>query len=72
MSEIEKLNALRDKLIEKRRSLVASLQTALPEQLTGESITRIQSAVEAVNRAIEDELRAESTHDARRRFTSST
>ena len=72
MTEIEKLNTLRDKLIEKRRSLVASLQKAIPDQLTGESITRIQSAVEAVNRAIEDELRAESTHDARRRFTSST
>jgi hypothetical protein len=72
MSEIEKLNALRDKLIEKRRSLVASLQKASPEQLTGESITRIQSAVEAVNKAIEDEMRGESTHDGRRRFTSST
>jgi hypothetical protein len=71
MTEIDKLNALRDKLIEKRRSLVASLQKALPDQLTGESITRIQSAVEAVNKAIEDEMRVESTHDARRRATSS-
>ena len=67
MTEIEKLNALRDKLIEKRRSLVAALQKALPDQLTGESITRIQSAVEAVNQAIEDEMRAESSHEARRR-----
>jgi len=71
MTEIEKLNALRDKLVEKRRSLVGSLQKALPDQLTGESITRIQTAVEAVNKAIEDEMRAESTHEARRRVTSS-
>jgi hypothetical protein len=67
MTEVEKLNALRDKLIEKRRSLVASFQKALPDQLTGESITRIQSAIDAVNSAIADEMRAESTHDARRR-----
>jgi hypothetical protein len=67
MTEIEKLNALRDKLIEKRRSLVASLQKALPEQLTGESIMRIQGAVDAVNRAIEDEMRTESARDPRRR-----
>jgi hypothetical protein len=67
MSEIDKLTALRDKLIEKRRSLVAALQKALPDQLTGESILRIQSAVDAVDRAIEDETRAESTHGARRR-----
>jgi hypothetical protein len=71
MTEIEKLNALRDKLIETRRSLVTALQKALPDQLTGESITRIQSAVEAVNKAIEDEMRVESTHDARRRAASS-
>jgi hypothetical protein len=67
MTEIDKLNALRDKLIEKRRSLVASLQKAVPDQLTGESIVRVQSAVEAVNRAIEDEMHAASTPDARRR-----
>ena len=67
MTEIEKLRVLREKLIEKRRSLVASLQRAMPAQLTGESIVRIQSAVEAVNRAIEEEMRADSVHDARRR-----
>jgi hypothetical protein len=66
MTEIEKLANLRDKLIARRRLLVAYLQKALPEQLTGESIMWIQSAIEAVDRAIEDETRAESTHDARR------
>jgi hypothetical protein len=67
MTEIEKLTALRDKLVARRRSLVERLREARPEQLTGESIMRIQSAVEAVSRAIEDEIRAEPTHDARRR-----
>jgi hypothetical protein len=67
MTEIEKLNALRDKLIEKRRALVTSLQKAFPDQLTGESIIRIQSAVEAVNRAIEDEARFSATTPLQRR-----
>jgi hypothetical protein len=64
MSEIEKLTTLREKLVVRRRSLVESFQKAAPEGLTGDSITRIQSAIEAVDRAIEDEM---STHDARRR-----
>ena len=64
MNEIEKLTTLREKLVARRRSLVESLQKAAPERLTGDSIMRIQSAIEAVDRAIEDEM---STHDARRR-----
>lgn len=67
MTEIEKLTNLRDKLIARRRLLVAYLQKALPEQLTGESIMRIQGAIEAVNRAIDDEMRADPTHEVRRR-----
>jgi hypothetical protein len=67
MTEIEKLANLRNKLIVRRRLLVANLQEALPERLTGEAIMRIQGAIEAVDRAIEDETRAASTHDARRR-----
>jgi hypothetical protein len=64
MTEIEKLTTLREKLVAQRRSLVESFQRAAPERLTGDSIMRIQSAIEAVDRAIEDEM---STHDARRR-----
>jgi hypothetical protein len=64
MTEIEKLTTLREKLVAQRRSLVESFQKAAPERLTGDSISRIQSAIEAVDRAIEDEM---STHDARRR-----
>jgi predicted Holliday junction resolvase-like endonuclease len=64
VTEIEKLTNLREKLVIRRRSLVEGLQRAAPERLTGESILRIQSAIEAVDRAIEDEM---STHDTRRR-----
>jgi hypothetical protein len=67
MTEIEKLTVLRDKLIARRRTLVESFQRVPPERLTGESITEIQGAIEAVNRAIEDETHAESTREARRR-----
>jgi hypothetical protein len=34
---------------------VSSLLRAAPEQLTGESVSRIQSAIEAVESAIEEE-----------------
>jgi hypothetical protein len=66
MTEIEKLANLRDKLIARRRLLVAQLQKVTPEQLTGESIMRIQGAIEAVNRAIEDERRTNAIPDVGR------
>jgi hypothetical protein len=55
MSDIENLTALRDKLVARRRSLVSSLLRAAPEQLTGDSISGLQSAIEAVERAILEE-----------------
>lgn len=64
MTEIEKLTNLREKLVIRRRSLVEGFQKAAPERLTGDSILQVQSAIEAVDRAIEDEM---STHDTRRR-----
>ncbi|HTC51020.1 MAG TPA: hypothetical protein VK700_03715 [Steroidobacteraceae bacterium] len=64
MSDIENLTILRDRLVARRRALVSSLLRAAPEQLTGEAISRIQSAVEAVQRAIEEERLA--TNRARR------
>jgi hypothetical protein len=64
MTEIEKLTSLREKLVIRRRALVASFQKAAPDRLSGDSIVRIQSAIEAVDRAIEDES---STHGAWRR-----
>jgi len=59
MTESEKLTALRQKLISKRRSLVESLHKASDQQLTGDSLARIQAGIDAVDRAIEDEKRAE-------------
>jgi hypothetical protein len=59
MTEIEKLTALRNKLVARRRALVDDLQRAVPELLNGESIMQIQSVIEAVNKVIEDETRAE-------------
>jgi len=58
VTEIEKLTALRDKLVARRRTLVDDLQRVVPELLKPESIMQIQSAIEAVNRAMEDETRA--------------
>ena len=60
MSDIENLTTLRDNLVARRRMLVASLVRTAPEQLTGESISRIQGAIEAVDRAIEEESRVTS------------
>ena len=65
MTDIEKLITLHANLVARRRSLVASLQKATPEQSTGDSIARIQTAIDAVNRAIEEEMR--SGHETRRR-----
>ena len=58
--ELEKLTTLRKKLVSRRRALVGSLHKVAPEQLSGDSIARIQSAIEAVDRAIEDESRSSS------------
>jgi hypothetical protein len=56
MTHIEKLITLGENLVARRRSLDASLQKAAPEQLTGDSTARIQTLIDAVNRAIEEEM----------------
>ena len=61
MTELEKLAALRNRLVSRRRALIESLHKVAPEQLTGDSIARIQSAIEAVDRAIEGESRTPSS-----------
>ena len=48
MTDIEKLNTLREKLVARPRSLVASPQKAASEQLTDDSIARSQTAIDAV------------------------
>ena len=60
MNESIKLMALRDKLVWRRRAVVDSLETAVAELLNGDDIVRIQGAIDAVDRAIADELLAES------------
>jgi hypothetical protein len=60
MSESKKLMALRYKLVWRRRAIVDSLQTAVAELLNGDDLMRIQDAIDAVDRAIADELLAES------------
>jgi hypothetical protein len=67
MTETEKLTVLRQKLISKRRSLVESLRKTPDQQLTGDSLARIQAGIDAVDRAIEDERRAEAAIQAPRR-----
>jgi hypothetical protein len=60
MSETRKLMALRDKLVWRRRAIADSLQTAVAELLNGDDIKEVQDAIDAVDRAIADELLAES------------
>jgi hypothetical protein len=57
MTESQKLSALRDKLIRRRRALVEGLQATA--QLNGEDIVRVQNEIEAVERAMAEERRAE-------------
>jgi hypothetical protein len=60
MTESNKLLVLRDKLVSRRREIVDSFQTASVELLNGNAVEQIQSAIDAVDRAIVDEKRAES------------
>lgn len=54
MTEGKRLFALRDKLVSRRRAIVESFQTVSSELMTGDAIARIQSAIDAVDRAILD------------------
>lgn len=68
MSEIQSLKSLRDKLVTRRRKLVESLVSTPADQLTGDAIARIQNAIDAVDRALEDESKtAAGAEDSRRR-----
>jgi len=71
MIESKKLLVLRDKLVLRRREIVDSFQTASLELLNGDAVTQIQSAIDAVDRAIADERRAESNSADSRRLVSS-
>jgi hypothetical protein len=71
MTESTKLLVLRDKLVSRRREIVDSYQKAPVELLNGGDVAQIQSAIDAVDRAIADEKRAESTSTDSRRLVSS-
>jgi hypothetical protein len=59
MPESNKLIVVRDKLVSRRRAIVESLQSASVELLTADDISRIQNEIDAVDRAIAEEKRAE-------------
>jgi hypothetical protein len=59
MTESQKLSVLRDKLIRRRRALVEGIQATLTNQLYGDDLVRVQNEIEAVERAMAEEKRAE-------------
>jgi hypothetical protein len=63
MNQRQKLEVLRDKLIARRRALIDSLWQVGPENLTGDGLARIQDAIDAANRALGQERRAEASHE---------
>ena len=60
MAESQKLSVLRDKLVRRRRALVEGIQaTVATGQLNGDELVRVQNEIEAVERAMAEEKRAE-------------
>jgi hypothetical protein len=59
MTESEKLAVLREKLIRHRRAIVERLQSASVDQLGSDDLARIQSTIDAVDEALNDERQAE-------------
>jgi hypothetical protein len=59
MTESQKLSALRDELIRRRRALVEGIHAGINGQLSGDDLVRVQNEIEAVEMAMADEKRAE-------------
>jgi len=59
MTESQKLSVLRDKLIRRRRALVEGSQSTATGQFNGDELSRVQNEIEAVERAMAEEKRAE-------------
>ena len=59
MTESQKLLVLRDKLIRRRRALVEGIQTTASTELDGDDLVRVQNEIEAVEKAMAEEKRAE-------------
>jgi hypothetical protein len=59
MTESQKLSVLRDKLIRRRRALVEGIQATVTSDLDGDDLVRVQNEIEAVEKAMAEEKRAE-------------
>jgi hypothetical protein len=59
MTESQKLSAIRDSLIRRRRALVQGIQATAGGALNGDDLVRVQNEIEAVERALAEEKRAE-------------
>jgi type II secretory pathway predicted ATPase ExeA len=59
MTESQKLSVLRDKLIRRRRALVEGIHATVTNDLDGDDLVRVQNEIEAVERAMAEEKRAE-------------
>ena len=59
MTESQKLSVFRDKLIRRRRALVEGIEAATGSQFNGDDLVRVQNEIEAVERAMAEEKRAE-------------
>jgi len=59
MTESQKLSVLRDQLIRRRRALVEGIKAVAASELNGDDLVRVQNEIEAVERAMAEEKRAE-------------
>jgi ribosomal protein S3 len=59
MTESQKLIVPRDTLIRRRRALVQGIQASVAGQLDGDDVARVQNEIEAVEKALAEEKRAE-------------
>jgi hypothetical protein len=59
MTESQKLSVLRDNLIRRRRALVEGIRVSANTELNGDDLMRVQNEIEAVERAMIEEKRAE-------------
>lgn len=59
MTESQKLSVLRDNLIRRRRALVEGIRVSANTELNGDDLMRVPNEIEAVERAMIEEKRAE-------------
>jgi hypothetical protein len=59
MTESQKLSVVRDKLVRRRRVLAEGFQGSAAGLLDGDELARLQNEIEAIERAMAEEKRAE-------------